>query len=162
MQFHRLKTIAALGVLISMMVSSPVMANNDTPVRVHEGIWIESPILVMTNQGVLEAYLVINNRTDRDLTVSSINAPDLGSVQVVNAAGSDMSSTLRVPHHSELYMQPGGVRIQISPPANAALLEPVRLILGIGPYDPVAIELEYLKPGTPLPDHHDYKHCDSC
>ncbi len=162
MQFHRLKTIAALGVLISMMVTSPIMANNDTPVKVQEGIWIESPILVMTNQGVLEAYLVINNRTDQDLTVSSINAPSLGSVQVVNAAGSDISSTLRVPHHSELYMQPGGVRIQISPPADAALLESVRLILGIGPYDPVAIEFKQLDPGAQFPDHHDYVHCDSC
>lgn len=153
----------ALLVGSAMATSSTIaIANSDTPVQVHEGIWIESPIVTEGPQGVLEAYIVINNRTDRDLVVNSISAPGVGTVQIVKPTGEAISSPLRVPHHAELYMQPGGVRIQITQDPNQTPLQSPVLMVAIGPFDPVAVNLEFHKPGEPLPDHHDYRHCEDC
>lgn len=162
MQLFRFKSIACFLALTLVIPMPNAIANSDTPVKVHDGIWVESPVLIDNDQGMLEAYIVINNRTDRDLVVSSISAPSLGSVQIVNPSGTVISSPLLVPHHSELYMQPGGIRIQISPNADKQASDSAVLVVGIGPFDPVAVDLKYLVSGEQLPDHHDYEHCENC
>jgi hypothetical protein len=151
-----------LVALAATALNASAIADDSVAIMVDEGIWIESPKLKQNPEGVLEAFVVINNRSDRVIAVKSIIAKGLGDIQIVDRSGATVALPLHIPIHSELYIQPDGMRIQISP--YQGQIEPDNAILSIiiGELDPVDVRLEYVGANEPLPDHHDYKHCENC
>jgi hypothetical protein len=68
----------------------------------------------------VEIYLVINNRTTSGVGPISIEVPGASITSVVRSDGGAFEPTL--PPHAELYMQPGGVRVEaVGPFVGAAV-----------------------------------------
>lgn len=151
-----------LVALAATALNASAIADDSVAIMVDEGIWIESPKLKQNPEGTLEAFFVINNRSYREIAINSMSANGLGDIQIVDRSGATVALPLYIPIHSELHIQPGGMRIRISP--HQGQIEPGRAILSITieDMDPVDVRLEYHGANEPLPDHHDFKHCENC
>ncbi|MCZ4273353.1 hypothetical protein [Maritalea porphyrae] len=151
-----------LVVLAATALNASAIAEDSVAIMIDEGIWIESPKLKHNSEGVLEAFVVVNNRTDRVIAVNSISANRLGDIQIVNRSGATVALPLYIPIHSELYIQPESVRIQISPYQGPIEVDSAIFSIALGELDPVDVSFRYVEANKPLPDHHDYKHCEIC
>lgn len=122
------------------------------PVPVSEGVIIEEAWARVGTAGLTEIFLVVNNRSASDANLS-VQVPGANDARVIDATGRSIKPS--IPLHSELYMEPEGVRIVATGLARSSTVT-VKVTVGNG--DPVVIKAEVLMDGLPLPDHHDYNH----
>lgn len=144
-----MKKVALLPVALACLVA-PVQAAD--AVLVAESVAVEEAWARFDPTGVIEVYLVVNN-TSAAVAALRIDIPGAGNARMVNAAGRTLEPS--IPIHSELYMEPGGVRI-VATGVSAASTVPVAVTVGTG--TPVVVVARVLGDGQAVPDHHDYVH----
>jgi len=123
----------------------------ELPVSVIDGVVVEEAWASTQPNGV-EIYLVINNRTTSGVGPISIEVPGASLTGVSRSDGGTFEPTL--PPHAELYMQPGGVRIEALGLSVGAAV-PVTISIG---ESEVTVDAEILGADELPPDHHDYDH----
>ncbi len=138
-----------LPALVSALASTSVAA--ELPVLVIDGLVVEEAWARAQPSGV-EIYLVINNRNATGVGPLGIEVQGASSMRVTRSDGRTFEPSL--PPHSELYMQPGGVRIEAEG-LPVGLAVPVTISLG---GSEVLVNARMLGPDDLPPDHHDYDH----
>lgn len=123
----------------------------ELPMMLVDDLMVEEAWARVKPDGV-EVYLVINNRNLTGVGPLGIEVPGATMTQVVRSDGGTFEPTL--PPHAELYMQPGGVRVEVTGISVGGKV-PVSVSLGEAR---VTFNARILGAGEPPPDHHDYDH----
>lgn len=144
-----MRHLISSAVLIGASTVVSVAAELPTPVI--DGLVVEEAWAV-PRQGGADIYLVINNRNVTGVGPIGIEVEGAASTRIVRSTGEALEPTL--PPHAELYMQPEGVRIEVS---GVSITTSVPVTISVGT-DRVTVEAQVLQPGEKLPDHHDYVH----
>lgn len=145
-----MKTLALIFVVAFAGIALPARAVE--PVVVSEGVIVEEAWARVGAAGTTEVFLVVNNRSSVGAMLI-VKVPGATDVQVIDAAGRPVEPS--IPIHSELYMEPEGVRI-VATGLSPSSTVPVEVTVGNG--DPAVIKAEVLTDGQAVPDHHDYQH----
>lgn len=122
------------------------------PIPVSEGVVVEEAWARIGAAGAIEVFLVVNNRSARE-AVLGVQVPGATDVKVIAAGGRPIAPL--IPIHSELYMEPDGVRI-VATGLSPSSTVPVEVTVGSGA--PIVIEAKVLADSQAVPDHHDYQH----
>lgn len=138
-----------VAALVSGWASISVAA--ELPLAVIDGVVVEEAWATTQPNGV-EIYLVLNNRNTRGVWPIGIEVPGASITSVVRSDGEAFEPTL--PPHAELYMQPGGVRIEVVGPFVDASV-PVTVSIDDSE---VTVDARVLGADELPPDHHDYDH----
>lgn len=157
--FARLFPIIWLLLLAALAVVLGINPIVHTHAQELPGVLIEEAFVVPDAEGTATAYLVLNNRSEQDVTLTSVASPQAQLVQLVSARGIVMANGALIPRHAELYMQPGGVRLWLqglsAPLADGQKVQ-LQLTLAEGLAGTIAATV--VDNATLLPDHHDYQH----
>lgn len=105
------------------------------------------------------AYLVINNRTALDVVVKAVTSPQIDSARLLRPSGEELTGGATIPSRAELYMMPGGVRLELGKTKSA--LAPgvsVPLVVQLQDNRTAKVDALVLEPAATPPDHHDYVH----
>lgn len=104
------------------------------------------------------AYVVINNRTTTEITLTDVSSPFADQSTLRNGKGIPIADgRITIPIHSELYMTPGGIHVAMS---GVTMPQGDRfpLLLTLDGSMSATFSARVLSPDAPVPDHHDYVH----
>ena len=124
-----------------------------------QAILVEEASLVPGPAGDAALYLVINNTSATQITLTSVSSPSANGAVLVRSNGKPLNGGATVPPHAELYMQPKTIHVALSGvlgPLVAGSRFPVTLTLDGGMS--AEITARVVTSEAELPDHHDYKH----
>jgi copper(I)-binding protein len=120
---------------------------------------VEEALLVPEGGGGATLFLVINNRSDQDVVLKSVQTGLTDRIRMVGARGQEFADGIVIPSHAELYMQPRGVRIELLGLANSLEIgSKVDLSLSLAEGLSATISATVLPDIATVPDHHDYRH----
>jgi hypothetical protein len=140
-----------LVAVLSVTVAS--VRADEPPVVVAENVTVEEAWAKMGEDGSAEIFLVVNNRNIFSTPVITFSVPGATSAQFLNGRGVPVDAV--VPSHSELYMQPGGVRVSATDVEVGPFFQ---VLVSMGQGEGVMVRATVLDKDTPVPDHHDYDH----
>jgi copper(I)-binding protein len=119
----------------------------------------EAWIIPAASSSRATALLVINNPTQRDWTLLSVDSANSEQEVIMTRSGLVMATGAVIPIHSELYMTPDGMRvvlIDLKRNFEPGAKEPLTLRFAD---DLVAtVDARVLDAGSVPPDHHDFVH----
>ena len=110
--------------------------------------------------GYATVYVVINNRTTTEVTLTGVSSPGARESVLRNGRGTPVADgRITIPIHSELYMTPGGIHVAMAgvtiPPGDR-----FPLLLTLDGSMRATFNARVLSAEAPVPDHHDYVHRD--
>ena len=137
----------------ALAVPTASVRADEPPVVVGENVTVEEAWAKMRDDGSAEIFLVVNNRNIADTPIMTFSVSGATSAQILNGRGEPVDAV--VPSHSELYMQPDGVRVSVTGAAASPFFQ---VLVSMGEGEGVMVRATVLDKDTPVPDHHDYDH----
>lgn len=153
MRTARIARRVSLAMTIAIALGVPSGSANEP------AILVEAASLVPGPAGDAALYLVINNTSPTQITLTSVSSPSADNAVLVRSSGEPLARGAIVPPHAELYMQPNTIHIALSGvlgPLVPGTPFPVILTLDRGMTAEIAARV--LSSEAELPDHHDYQH----
>lgn len=147
-----MRNVISASVILSMF-SVAIASDAELPARVSGGIVVEEAWANVRPDGISEVFLVIGNRNAEGTPPLAVSVAGASATRIVSPGGELASMT--IPPHSELYMQPNGIRIEA---AGLGVETAVPVTVSLGDGGSVVIAVRVLAPGEAPPDHHDYDH----
>lgn len=129
-------------------------ASNSTQVLVEEAYVVPDA----DSPGDATVYVVINNRTTTEVVLTGVSSPSADRSILRNGKGEPVANgRITIPIHSELYMTPGGIRVEMS---GARMPDNDRfpLVLTLDGSMKATVMARVLSSEAVIPDHHDYVH----
>lgn len=103
-----------------------------------------------------DAYFVINNTTNEDITLTGIQSALAGKAEFHKGDETPFPGVVRIPIHAELYMKPGGVHVGLANMMAVGKVLPLEI--EINGRVRASISATVVPRVEDIPDHHDYQH----
>jgi copper(I)-binding protein len=152
--------LAAAGVLALLSAGFGLAASATASAAPPPGVIIEEAYVVLGTQSEpAVGFLVIANDGGFDATLVSVSNRAGGAGLLISASGKVMVNGALIPIHSELYMTPGGVRLEFGRMAeNVSVGDSVVLVARFLDGSEIELNALVLGPEQQVPDHHDFQH----
>ena len=139
-------------VLAGVALTTPAEADRPMTLTIETAYAVE----ISGDQRHVDVFIVINNKTGREVLLTSVQSPVAGSAQFHRGSEKPFDRSPAIPDHAELYMLPGGVHVSMT--NVGALGKVVPLELEIDGKTRVRIDADVVAGTDQIPDHHSFQH----